>query len=72
MSSENGSTNGGHELTKAELADAILVDAPQPTTEGRIALYRIYRQIGGDALTLYEDLIATSEANSPDLSSQAA
>lgn len=49
-----------------ELADAVLVNAPQPTEEAMLRRYAIYREVGGDVLALYEEQLAETSDVKPD------
>jgi hypothetical protein len=55
-----GKDNGDQEdvILDVEQADAVFVDAPQPTEEPMISLYRTYRSVGGSALKEYEDRLS--------------
>ncbi len=49
-----GNGNEADVILDSDQADAVLVDAPQPSEEEMISLYRTYRRVGGTVLETYE------------------
>jgi hypothetical protein len=50
--------------TAEELKAIGFIDAPQPTQEQQLALYKTYRQVGGGTLQLCEELLVDEDNQS--------